>query len=325
MLSSFKKSCTKASDNEISIIRKQLIGKSWKTTDEALSASKGRELYVTLQSVLSRPPIQSSIFRNYMKTHMKFGRYIPYGYSMIYCNPTHFESEMSPDGYDNFNSPVLNNIEFFRRRMWVGGELIFEPGNRLKFGERVDFEEKVTNVKAFNKNSTIFVDYRRNYSNMFGLSLIEKRRLCYLNELYSEAEETSSDLITPDHFIFVTPSLITNFRMSALTFNSHLLHYDLHYCNSIEGYPKVVVEAPLLLELALQFWLNLTNSQISLRKIKYKISRPFFTNEKLKICISKSSKTQTNIWLQNLTGQCGFVATLTVSPSEFKEQLLSHK
>ncbi len=316
MFTSFTKSCEKASNGEISKIRKLLIGKVWETTDEAISADKGRQLYVTLQSVLSKHLVTNEKLQEYMKLHMKFGSYLPYGYSLIYCNPIHLESELSPDGYDNFNSPVLGNKEFFERRMWVGGELKFEPKNRLKFGDRVDFKEMVTGVKAFHDNSTIFVDYLRTFSNRFGLSLQEKRRLCYLCDLYSEVEKARSDPTTPEHSISVTPSLITNFRMSALTFNSHRLHYDLGYCSSIEKYPKVVIEAPLLLELALQFWLNITNSQVSPQKIKYKISRPFFAGEELKICASNVTNTKTRIWLQNVRGQLGFEAILTVSSAK---------
>jgi 3-methylfumaryl-CoA hydratase len=36
------------------------------------------------------------------------------------------------------------------------------------------------------------------------------------------------------------------FRYSALTFNSHRIHYDQRYATEVEGYPALVVQGPLL-------------------------------------------------------------------------------
>jgi 3-methylfumaryl-CoA hydratase len=36
------------------------------------------------------------------------------------------------------------------------------------------------------------------------------------------------------------------FRYSALTFNSHRIHYDRSYATGVEGYPGIVVQGPLL-------------------------------------------------------------------------------
>jgi 3-methylfumaryl-CoA hydratase len=42
----------------------------------------------------------------------------------------------------------------------------------------------------------------------------------------------------------VDPLLL--FRFSALTFNSHRIHYDLDYARDVEGYPDLVAQGPLL-------------------------------------------------------------------------------
>jgi 3-methylfumaryl-CoA hydratase len=39
---------------------------------------------------------------------------------------------------------------------------------------------------------------------------------------------------------------VTLFRFSALTYNSHRIHYDRSYATEIEGYPDLVVHGPLL-------------------------------------------------------------------------------
>jgi len=43
----------------------------------------------------------------------------------------------------------------------------------------------------------------------------------------------------------IDPSRILLFRYSALTFNSHRIHYDLDYAMKEEGYEGLVVHGPL--------------------------------------------------------------------------------
>ena len=41
------------------------------------------------------------------------------------------------------------------------------------------------------------------------------------------------------------PDPVMLFRYSALTFNSHRIHYDQPYATGVEGYPGLVVHGPL--------------------------------------------------------------------------------
>lgn len=49
----------------------------------------------------------------------------------------------------------------------------------------------------------------------------------------------------------ITPSETLLFRYSALTFNSHRIHYDLPYARDVEGYRGLVVHGPLTASLLL--------------------------------------------------------------------------
>jgi len=51
-------------------------------------------------------------------------------------------------------------------------------------------------------------------------------------------------MITPD------PTLL--FRFSALTFNAHRIHYDRIYATTVEGYPGLVVQGPLVAVLLME-------------------------------------------------------------------------
>ena len=44
----------------------------------------------------------------------------------------------------------------------------------------------------------------------------------------------------------MVPDEVMLFRYSALTFNSHRIHYDRKYATETEGYPGLVVHGPLM-------------------------------------------------------------------------------
>jgi 3-methylfumaryl-CoA hydratase len=51
----------------------------------------------------------------------------------------------------------------------------------------------------------------------------------------------------------VTPDPVLLFRFSALTFNSHRIHYDRPWAMEVEGYPGLVVHGPLTTTLLIDF------------------------------------------------------------------------
>jgi len=51
----------------------------------------------------------------------------------------------------------------------------------------------------------------------------------------------------------VTPDAVLLFRFSALTFNSHRIHYDRAWAMEAEGYPGLVVHGPLTSTLLIDF------------------------------------------------------------------------
>ena len=51
----------------------------------------------------------------------------------------------------------------------------------------------------------------------------------------------------------VNPDPVLLFRFSALTFNSHRIHYDHTYATDMERYPGLLVHGPLLAILLMEF------------------------------------------------------------------------
>lgn len=82
------------------------------------------------------------------------------------------------------------------------------------------------------------------------------------------------DDLTPD------PTLL--FRYSALTMNSHRIHYDRPYAMSDEGYPALVVQGPLQATLLI----NLAERHLPdpITGFAFRGTRPAFCGAALHIC-----------------------------------------
>lgn len=318
----FIKSIRNPTEEEVKRCKNKLLNSNWSIRDDVISTYPSKQMYVTLQSLLdkSHPDFMESLNTSYkyevnknINDLFKPGNPLPIGYSLAYCNPLSNESELSEDGYDNYHAPILDNIEFFKRRMWVSGSFTFNKSNPLRFGDELKFNETVEKVKFLSRNGIISADYKRYFSNVKGISLIEERRLCYLNsdfEPKKSVEKKTSTLGSPDESIEITPSIISTFRMCALTFNSHQIHYNPPYAQNVEKYPNVVVEAPLLIALSLQFWSNL-NPGINISAFKYKITSPSFINDPITINFKKNDE-YTKLWIQNSRSVTCFESTIKI-------------
>jgi hydroxyacyl-ACP dehydratase HTD2-like protein with hotdog domain len=123
-----------------------------------------KELYPNI-SVASTPP--------------KDGTPIPPGYHLVYFTPAAVEAELGADGSDRTFNPSAP----FTRRMWAGGKIKWETGNKLQVGQQV--EERTTLVAATAKKSRsghemLLVDVEKQLWNKIGLSVVDQRSVQYL-------------------------------------------------------------------------------------------------------------------------------------------------
>ena len=69
---------------------------------------------------------------------------------------------------------------------------------------------------------------------------------------------------------------IVLFRYSALTYNSHRIHYDVDYAKKQEGYKDILVHGPLLAMLVLN---SLRENKLNVKMFSFKIVAPVFVNQ----------------------------------------------
>jgi 3-methylfumaryl-CoA hydratase len=181
------------------------------------------------------------------------------------------KSEVGPDGHPlqgTFLPPIPD-----RRRMFAGGHLIQHAPFRV--GQEVTRVSTVTNV-AVKQGSTgemMFVTVRDMFTAGGVLLAVEDKNIMYRSgDPARPAQNPSTAAPAPVDSVWqlpFQPDPVTLFRFSALTYNSHRIHYDQDYVTNVEHYPDLIVHGPLLailcLELPRRYAPELTLTQFTFR------------------------------------------------------------
>lgn len=164
------------------------------------------------------------------------------------------QSELAADGHakrGRFLPPVP-----LPPRMWAGGSL--ECHRPLRVGgtaRRVSRIHDVTS-KQGRSGPLVFVLVHHEISIAGKLALVEEQNIVFRGPSGSGPQlgAASSSPPAPGKAAWrrvVRSDPVMLFRYSALTFNSHRIHYDRPYTMAEEGYPGLVVHGPLTATLLL--------------------------------------------------------------------------
>ena len=163
---------------------------------------------------------------------------------------------LGPDGHPargGFLPPIP-----LPRRMWAGGEVrLADP---LRVGDRVVRVSRIADVQAKAGKSGLlcFVTVEHAYETFRGLAVAERQDIVYREADTGGAPAPASTPPLPalapgeSREAFPTDPVLL-FRYSALTFNSHRIHYDADYATAQEGYAGLVVHGPLQATALLRF------------------------------------------------------------------------
>ena len=128
-------------------------------------------------------------------------------------------------------------------RMWAGGELEFlgqlRPGDTLERTSRV----ASIDLKSGRAGPLLFVSIAHEIRRGDDTLVRETQTLVYREPSPPKpAPPVETGEPGPDAFVADSRLL---FRYSALTFNTHRIHYDAAYARDVEGYRGLVVHGPL--------------------------------------------------------------------------------
>ena len=150
---------------------------------------------------------------------------------------------LGPDGHPpkgGFLPPVP-----LPRRMWAGGSLdVLRP---LSVGQVIERRSRVTDVteKAGRSGALVLVTVAHDILADAHAALREVQDIVYRDDGATAAPVAFPAPGAPEGADWILPDSRLLFRYSALTFNSHRIHYDLAYAREVERYPALVVHGPL--------------------------------------------------------------------------------
>ena len=217
------------------------------------------------------------------------GDVLPPLWHWLYFLPAYRQSEVGPDGHakrGGFLPPVP-----LPRRRWAGSR---------KHGRSGDL---------------VFVVVRHEISTAVGLALVEEHDIVYRGLGAPEGERapaaSGAQSVGPAAWTRrVMPDDVLLFRYSALTFNSHRIHYDRRYVTEVEGYPGLVVHGPLLATLLVDL-LRRQHPDASLRRFEFRAMAPLFDVAPFDVCGRPEGNGQVSLWAQGPDGALAMRATAT--------------
>ncbi len=212
---------------------------------------------------LRRDRADASLFARWLATFDRAapaGDVAPQAFHWCLCTPDAPTEELGADGHPvridgpaGFLPPVP-----LARRMWASSTVEFlQP---IRIGEAVERCSRVAAVteKQGGTGTLVFVDVAHETSGANGPAVREVQSL-----VYRAAADPGTPPVPPlpgqGHFDtgnwsahrVIAPSQALLFRFSALTFNSHRIHYDEPYARDQENYRGLVVHGPLTATLLL--------------------------------------------------------------------------
>ncbi len=186
------------------------------------------------------------------------------------------QADLGPDGHPaagHFLPPIAD-----RRRMFAGGRVGF-PGT-LNVGSRVRRRSSLhaCAVKEGRSGALAFVTVRSELSQNGVPCVVEELDYVYRSGAPSGGPQPPGAPTEPGpwglHPNFGTTVL---FAFSALTANSHRIHYDAGYATDVEGYPGLVVQGPL--QVLLMAELVRRRDRRPPAAVEFRLHRPAFAGE----------------------------------------------
>lgn len=215
------------------------------------------------------------------------------------CQPAEPTNELDEDGHPargSFLPPVP-----LPRRMWAGSDIEFSGD--LIIGEQVERRSRVADVtiKEGRSGPLCFVTVDHAIVGHEGVVLRERQTIVYRGVADGDAQRKpeAAPRGPVTHALAATPQLL--FRYSALTFNTHRIHYDRSYATGTEGYPGLVVHGPL--QAALLFQLA-TRSRAGLppRRYVFRSTSPLYDHDEIWLNASERAENTLALWTAHPNG-----------------------
>lgn len=180
------------------------------------------------------------------------GDVAPQGIHWCLCTPDATTGDLNADGHPRrggFLPPIP-----LPRRMWAASDMTFHAPIRV--GAAIARRSVIAAIehKTGSSGPLTFVSIDHATSSDGRIAVSERQTIVYREARVGAAAPPGDGTAAGsgwDWHRALAPSAPLLFRYSALTFNSHRIHYDLPYATGEEGYRGLVVHGPLMATLLL--------------------------------------------------------------------------
>ena len=129
--------------------------------------------------------------------------------------------------------------------MWAGSEIDFiRP---LRLNEAASRQSRILDMtgKSGSRGPMVFLTTEHRVEQRGEVAIVERNRAVFLGAAAPVAAPAAFSRRPAERDRTWQVDEAVLFRFSALTFNSHRIHYDLPYATQVGGYPALVVHGPL--------------------------------------------------------------------------------
>jgi 3-methylfumaryl-CoA hydratase len=221
---------------------------------------------------------------------------MPQGIHFALCTPEAPTASLGEDGHpardespDSFLPPFP-----LPRRMWASSKIAFHAP--IAIGAAIERTSRITAIseKQGSSGPLAFVDVSHETRSQGTLAVVETQSIVY-REGASGGQALSPPPLSQGTFLpegwdahrTLTPDPRLLFRYSALTFNTHRIHYDAPYASEVERYRGLVVHGPLIASLLLQLAAAELGDN-ALRSFAFRGLSPAIAGEPLHLVMRKS-------------------------------------
>ena len=225
------------------------------------------------------------------------GTHLPQGFHFCLCTPESATADLGTDGHPRRSddpAAILPPVPM-PRRMWAGSDIAFL--SPLKQSQRIERRSttRAISEKTGASGTLAFVELEHMWRADGSEAIREIQTL-----VYREGAAPDAPLSPPargggefDHDSWdASTSLIPDerllFRFSALTFNTHRIHYDAPYAQQVERYRGLVVHGPLIASLLLQLASD-TYGDNALASFSFRAVSPAIAGEPLHLAMRQSA------------------------------------
>lgn len=200
----------------------------------------------------------------------------------LYFLETPSRRRIGPDGHAR-NGDFLPLLPL-PRRMFAGAHSHFHAPLRL--GMDTELTETVLDVqdKHGRQGDMVIVSVGYEYRQQGQLCVEERRSFVYLPKAAAPTpppEDVGPEVQSTAWSLDLAVDEVLLFRYSALSFNSHRIHYDAPYAAAAEGYPGLVVQGPLTATLLVEMARRHLDARCT--EFEFRATAPVFVGDTLRL------------------------------------------